>query len=130
MPNFMESHPGLTLCKTVAHVLGGGAMLFFGAYAVTRGIPELLDGHEQQLNVIVWLAGASGGLVLAYWWQQAGGGLAMAGAFLLGATVHGLAGPRLALLFALPFFVPGAMHVICVIRARRRIFGKQPFPLK
>jgi Na+/glutamate symporter len=97
----------------LARILGGLAVAFFGIFVLGEGIADLQDARDFQLrSMLLLLAFASFAYFFSLWKPKEGGiAMAIAGAVMgLNMFYHGGIGDvEAALIYALPFLVPGVM---------------------
>ena len=102
-----------TWIKWLARILGGLAVLFYGAFVIGEGIPSIEDGIPAELrSTLILLAFAFFGYFFA-WFREKEGGLTMSIAgVILGLNMYYMGGIKdtiAVLIFSLPFLVPGLM---------------------
>ena len=97
----------------LARVLGGLAIIFFGAFVIGEGLPDLKEGVPSQVQSTLLILGFSALGYLFAWFREKEGGLVMiiAGAIQALSMCY-LVKPEewpVILVFSLPFLVPGAL---------------------
>jgi len=101
------------IIKAIALVIGGLAVLFFGAFIFGEGIPDLKGSENFQLNSILMLLGfATFGYIFSFWRPKEGGMVMTFAGIIMGLNMFyqgGIGDIRAALIFSLPFLIPGVM---------------------
>jgi hypothetical protein len=97
----------------LARIIGGLAVVFFGAFIIGEGLPDMQDGIPSELRSTLILLGFA---VLGYlfaWFREKEGGLTLTIAgVILGLNMFYMGGTKdtwTVLIFSLPFLVPGVM---------------------
>jgi hypothetical protein len=96
-----------------ARTLGGVAVLFFGVFVIGEGIAELQESQDFQFRSMLLLLAFSSFAYFFAWWKPKEGGIAMVIAGLvMGLDMFyfgGVGDLKAALIYALPFLVPGVL---------------------
>jgi len=99
--------------KTIALVIGGIGILFFGAFIFGEGIPNLKEIEDPQLKTMLLLmAFAAFGYFFSFFRQKEGGMVLTFSGVLLGLNMMYFGGTDdfvPALIYGLPFMIPGVM---------------------
>lgn len=102
-----------TIAKILALIIGGLALLFFGAFIFGEGIPDLRDPANFQLKTMLMLMiFAAFGYVFSFWRSKEGGIVLTFTGFLLGMNMFyhgGLKDIIATLIYSLPFLIPGVL---------------------
>ena len=101
------------IIKWIARIIGGLAVIFFAAFFIGEGVPDLIEGANGQLRSITILLGFA---ILGYifaWFKEKEGGIVMTlSGFLMGMYMIFYGGTKdivAALIYALPFIIPGLL---------------------
>ena len=96
-----------------ARVMGGLAVIFFGVFVIGEGVADLRETRDFQLRSMLLLLAFASFAYFFSWWKPKEGGIAMAiaGAVMgLNMFYHGgIGNVEGALIYALPFLVPGVI---------------------
>lgn len=102
-----------TIAKAIALIIGGFAILFFGAFIFGEGIPDLRNAENFQLKTMLMLMlFAAFGYFFSFWRPREGGFVLAFTGVLLGLNMfyHGGTDDTMAaLIFMLPFLIPGVL---------------------
>ncbi len=105
-----------THIKWIARFIGGIALVFFGMFIIGEGVPNWNEIEDPQLkSMLMLLVFAAAGYVFAWFREKEGGIILSLSGFLLGMNMfyHGGAKDTIAaLIFSLPFLIPGIMFWI------------------
>lgn len=97
----------------IARIIGGLALVFFGMFIIGEGIPDLREIVDPQLRNMLMLMAFTAFAYLFAWFKPKEGGIAMTLAgVLLGLNMlfyGGMDDFVAALIFALPFLIPGVL---------------------
>jgi len=97
----------------LARILCGLGLAFFGLFIFGEGIPKWSEIEDGQLKTMLMLMAFAAFAYFFSWFKPKEGGLAIALAgFLLGLNMFyhgGLGDTEAALIYALPFVIPGVM---------------------
>jgi len=101
------------IVRTIALIIGGLAILFFGMFIFGEGIPDLSNpGNFQLKTMLTLMAFAAFGYFFSFFKPKDGGMVLTFSGVLLGLNMFyhgGVDDMFLALIYSLPFLIPGIM---------------------
>ena len=103
----------ITVYKWSARIIGGLALLFFGAFFIGEGIPDLIKGSDGQLRSIMILMGfAFIGYLFAWFREKEGGYILVFSGVIMGLTLFYRGGQTdiiMVLVYSIPFILSGLL---------------------
>jgi hypothetical protein len=114
------------ILKWSARTIGGLAVIFFGAFFIGEGIPDLIKGADGHLQSMMFLmVFASLGYLFA-WFREKEGGFVMAfSGIIMGLTMFYRGGQKdimMALVYSVPFILSGLLFVLCARKSTLTLF--------
>ncbi len=112
MKSIKSWFPNFTILHVLALVLGFLPSLFFLLFLIGDGFIEILDGKLGVIPILIMMLLTVSGYVLAWKRQKKGGMVMIAGGVIMGIYLlisGGFPGWQMALLFSLPFVLPGVL---------------------
>ena len=103
------------LLKWSARIIGGLSVLFFGAFFVGEGMPDLIkggDGHLQSMTLLMGFALL--GYIFAWFREKEGGYVLVFSGVIMGLTMFykgGLKDITFVLVYSLPFLISGLLFL-------------------
>jgi hypothetical protein len=101
------------IIKAIALIIGGLAILFFGAFFFGEGIQDIFNVDDPQLKTMLLLmAFAFFGYIFSYFKPKEGGMVMTFAGIIMGLNMFyhgGIGDTNAALIYSLPFLIPGIM---------------------
>jgi uncharacterized membrane protein (UPF0136 family) len=105
------------ILKLSARLIGGLAVLFFGAFFIGEGIPDLIKGSDSQLQSIMILMGfAFFGYIFAWFREKEGGYVLLFSGVIIGLTLFYRGNQKdiiMVFVYSIPLIASGLLFVLC-----------------